>query len=116
MAKNPIETVDAYLASLPEETATKLEQIRQTIREVVPGAEEVISYQIPTFKLNGRYLIYYAGWKKHIALYPVSGEMVEGLKEELAGYKGSKGSVHFPLNKEMPLDLVRKIVEWKLKE
>ncbi|WP_439556751.1 iron chaperone [Dyadobacter sp.] len=116
MATDKVQTIDAYMAGLPEETARKLEQIRKTIREVVPDAQEMISYQIPAFKRNGRYLIYFAGWKKHIALYPVSGEMVAGLKDELANYKGSKGSVHFPLDKEMPLDLVRKIIEWKLKE
>jgi uncharacterized protein YdhG (YjbR/CyaY superfamily) len=114
MAKAKSQTIDEYISAFPKEIAEKLEQIRQLIREVAPDAEETISYDMPTFNLNGSYLIYFGGWKKHIALYPVSVQLAETLKEELSGYKGTKGSVHFPLDKPLPLDLIRKIVVLRL--
>ncbi|MCE6990988.1 iron chaperone [Dyadobacter sp. CY323] len=109
-------TVDEYIASCPAEVRSILEEVRQAILEVIPDAEEAISYDMPTFNLNGSYVIYFAGWKKHVAIYPVTKTMAAKLKEELAGYKGSKNSVHFPLNKPMPLDLIKKIVKAKLAE
>ncbi|MNL75152.1 hypothetical protein D3C87_2009090 [compost metagenome] len=66
---------------------------------------------MPTFNLNGKYLVYFAGWKKHIALYPVTEKIFQLFSAELSGYKGTKGSVHFPLNKPIPVGLIRKIVE-----
>lgn len=113
--KTRFESIDAYIGSFPREIRTPLNQIRATIRKALPGAEEVISYQIPTFKLKGKYIIYFAAWKHHIALYPIH-TGVETLKKELEKYKGSKSSVHFPLDKPMPLTLVRKIVQLKAKE
>jgi uncharacterized protein YdhG (YjbR/CyaY superfamily) len=115
MAKTKPTSIDEYIAGFPKETADKLEQIRQTILNIAPDLKESISYDIPTFNKNGKHLIYFAGWKKHIALYPITGAVAEELKEELAGYKGSKGSVHFPLDKPIPLDFVKRIVEIKLK-
>lgn len=115
MASKP-KTIDEYIAAFPKEVQEILQQIRETIREAAPDAEETISYDMPTFNRNGTYLIYFAGWKKHIALYPIDGKMVSTLSEELADYKGTKGSVHFPLNKPMPLDLIRKIVALRMAE
>lgn len=109
-------TVDEYIASFPIETRPVLEEVREAILQAIPGAEEAISYDMPTFSLNGSYVIYFAGWKKHIALYPITQTMAEKLKDELAGYKGTKNSVHFPLNKPMPVDLIARIVEVKLSE
>lgn len=109
------ESIDAYIGSFPKNIQTQLKQVRATIRKALPGAEEIISYQIPTFKVNGKYIIYFAAWKNHIALYPIH-TGVESLKKELEKYKGSKSSVHFPLDKPMPLALIRRIVNLKAKE
>jgi uncharacterized protein YdhG (YjbR/CyaY superfamily) len=116
MSANKPKTIDEYIAGFPRETQALLEEIRKTIRKAAPEAEETISYDMPTFTLGGSYLIYFAGWKKHIALYPVSGKLLDQLGEELSKYKGSKGSVHFPLNKPMPLDLITRIVKIRLQE
>lgn len=107
--------MDEYIGTFPNDVRQKLKQVRLTIRKALPGAEETISYQIPTFKMNGKYIIYFAAWKNHIALYPIH-TGVESLKTELAKYKSSKSSVHFPLDKPIPLTLVRKIVQLKVKE
>jgi len=109
-------SIDAYIGTFPKDVQEVLQEIRAVIRSVAPDAVETISYDMPTFNLNGTYLIYFAGWKKHIALYPVTGKISEALAAELSGYKGTKGSVHFPLNKPMPLDLIRKITELRIAE
>lgn len=109
-------SIDEYIATFPEDVQKVLQEIRAVIRSTVPEAVETISYDMPTFNLNGTYLIYFAGWKKHVALYPVTGKTAEALATELSGYKGTKGSVHFPLNKPMPLDLIRKITELRIAE
>lgn len=108
--------IDEYIAGFPSDTQEILEQIRLTIKKVVPEAEEAISYGIPTFNLNGTYLIYFAAYKKHIGFYPVSTEIVE-LDNDFAAFKTSgKGTIQFPLNKPMPLNLIAKLVEFKVKE
>lgn len=108
--------IDEYIAGFPSDTQEILEQIRLTIKKVVPEAEEAISYGIPTFNLNGTYLIYFAAYKKHIGFYPVSSEIVE-LDNDFAAFKTSgKGTIQFPLNKPMPLNLIAKLVEFKVKE
>ncbi len=108
-------TVDAYVASFPEEVRARLETIRAIVQEVAPAASETISYQIPTFKLDGRALIYVAAWQKHIAVYPVP-EGTDAFRREIEPYVASKGTVRFPLNKPVPYDLIRKIVLHRLKE
>ena len=115
MSSKP-QTIDAYIAAFPTEVQEILEQIRETVKRIVPEAVETISYDMPTFNLNGTYLIYFAAWKKHIAFYPVSPKLADWLSEDLSGYKGTKGSVHFPLNKPIPMDLIEKIVAWRLNE
>jgi uncharacterized protein YdhG (YjbR/CyaY superfamily) len=107
--------IDEYVAGFPGETQKILEQVRATIKKAAPGAEETISYGIPAFKLNHGYLIYFAGYKSHIGLYPapVNNEV---FSKELSSYKTGKGSVQFPLNKPMPLALVTKIVKFRVKE
>lgn len=116
MAASKPQTIDEYIAGFPDDVQAVLQQIRAEIRAAAPEAVETISYDMPTFNLNGTYLIYFAGWKKHVALYPISESIFQKLSEELAGYKGSKGSVHFPLNKPMPLELIRKIVALRIGE
>jgi uncharacterized protein YdhG (YjbR/CyaY superfamily) len=109
-------SIDEYIASFPEDVPKILQEIRVVISDAAPGAVETISYDMPTFNLNGAYLIYFAGWKKHVALYPVTEKISRTLSSELSGYKGTKGSVHFPLNKPMPMDLIRKIAELRIVE
>jgi uncharacterized protein YdhG (YjbR/CyaY superfamily) len=116
MSANKPQTIDEYIAGFPKETQPVLEEIRTTIQKAAPEAEDIISYDMPTFTLGGSYLIYFAGWKKHVALYPVSGALLEELGEELSKYKGTKGSVHFPLDKPMPLDLITRIVKIRMRD
>ncbi|MCF2502838.1 DUF1801 domain-containing protein [Dyadobacter sp. CY107] len=116
MSSTKPKTIDQYISSFPSDVQQALRQIRETVREAAPEAEETISYDMPTFNLNGTYLIYFAAWKKHIALYPVSAALADSLRNDLQGFKGTKGSVHFPLDKPMPLELISKIVAWRLEE
>lgn len=108
--------IDEYIAGFPLDTQKILEQIQETIKKVVPEAEETISYGIPTFNLNGAHLIYFAAYKKHIGFYPVPSE-INQIDEEFASYKTSgKGTLQFPLDKPILLKLVVKLVKFKEKE
>ena len=107
--------INEYIAGFPKDTQKILRQIRATIKKAAPGAEETISYAIPTFKLNGRHLVYIAVYKNHIGLYPAPREN-EAFKKELSVYKGGKGTVQFPLDKPMPLNLITRIVKFRIKE
>jgi uncharacterized protein YdhG (YjbR/CyaY superfamily) len=107
--------IDEYIAGFTKETQKNLEQIRATIKKAAPGAEETISYAIPAITLKGSYLVYFAGFKNHISLYPAP-RGNEAFKKELSAYKGGKGTVQFPLDKPMPLNLITKIVKFRIKE
>lgn len=106
--------IDRYIAEFPLETQTLLEQVRNAIREAAPEATETINYGIPTFKLNGN-LVHYAAFKKHIGFYPGSSG-IENFKEVLSDYKSAKGSVQFPFDKPLPLNLIATIVVFRAKE
>jgi uncharacterized protein YdhG (YjbR/CyaY superfamily) len=108
------DSIDTYITQFPPEVQTLLTQMRQTIQKAAPNATEAMSYQIPTFKLNGN-LVHFAGFKKHIGFYPGAAGMV-AFQDELAGYKSAKGSVQFPLDKAMPLALVSKIVKFRVNQ
>jgi uncharacterized protein YdhG (YjbR/CyaY superfamily) len=113
--KNPFVTVSGYIKTFPKDIQVVLEKIRQTIKKAAPEAEEAISYQMPAFKLNGKNLVYFAAWQKHIGFYATpSGNAA--FKKELSVYKGAKGSVQFPLDKPIPYDLIKKIVVFRMKE
>ncbi|MGA3110735.1 MAG: DUF1801 domain-containing protein [Candidatus Bathyarchaeia archaeon] len=108
------ETVDQYIASFPKNIQDLLQRVRQAIREAAPEAKEAISYEIPAFKLNGN-LVWYAAFKDHVGFYPrASG--IEAFKEKLSAYEIRKGTVRFPLDKPIPLDLIREIVRFRVKE
>ena len=114
-SKAKFTTMDAYIASFPKEVQGILEKIRQTIRNAAPGAVEAISYQIPTFKLNGSNLVHFAAWKDHIGFYATpSGNAA--FKKELARYKVAKGSIRFPLDEPIPYDLVARIAQFRVQE
>jgi len=110
----PINTIDEYISSFPGNIQTLLEQVRMTIHQAAPEAEEAIKYAMPTFILNGN-LVHFAAFKHHIGFYPVPSG-IEAFKKELSSYKGAKGSVQFPLDKPMPLDLISRIVEFRVNE
>ena len=107
-------TIDEYIATFPENVQSILQELRQTIRDAAPRAEEVISYQMPAFRLNG-ILVYFAAFENHISFFPTA-SAIEAFKEELSDYETSKGTVRFPLDKPIPLDLVRKIVCYRVSE
>jgi uncharacterized protein YdhG (YjbR/CyaY superfamily) len=107
--------IDEYIAGFPKEIQKTLKLIRAAIKKAAPDAEETISYAIPTFTLNGHYLIYFAGYKKHVSIYPAP-RGNEDFKDELSQYKGGKGTVQFPLDKPIPLNLLRRIVKFRIKE
>ncbi len=108
--------IDGYIARFPPEVQEILEQIRAIIKRMVPGAEETISYGIPTFKLNGTYLLYFAAYKKHIGIYPVS-STIDQIDGKFAAYRTSgKGTLQFPLDKPMPLNLITTLVKFQLQE
>jgi uncharacterized protein YdhG (YjbR/CyaY superfamily) len=108
-------TIDAYIAAFPPEVQALLQQIRQVIHNTIPNLGETISYGMPTFTLNGKYLVYIAAHKKHIGLYPAP-TGVEAFQEAVALYGGGKGTLKFPLNKPMPFDLIRRVVRFRAKE
>ena len=106
--------IDEYIQMFPDAIQMILESLRQTIRAAAPEAEETISYQIPTFKQNGA-LVHFAAFKKHIGFYPTSSGIV-AFQEELSGYERSKGTVRFPIDQPLPLDLVRDMVKFRVRE
>lgn len=109
------ETIDEYIKTFPKDVRGILEQMRQTIRTAAPEAVEAISYQMPTFKLNGKNLVHFAAFKNHIGFYPIPSG-IEAFKKELSAYKQGKGSVQFPLDKPVPYGLVEKVVRFRVKE
>jgi uncharacterized protein YdhG (YjbR/CyaY superfamily) len=115
MSRKIAKNMNEYISGFPKDVQALLEQVRNTIKKAAPGAEERISYGIPAFNLNNRYLIYFAGFKNHISVYPAPRESEE-FKEKLSKYKGGKGTVQFPLDKPLPLGLIMQIVKFKVKE
>lgn len=107
-------SVAQYIAGFPADVQAVLQRIRLAIREAAPHAEEVISYQIPTFKLKGN-VIHFAAWKNHIGFYPGSSG-IGAFKKELSKYQNAKGSVQFTLDQPMPLSLIKKIVAYRVRE
>ena len=106
------DTVEDYIAGFPAEVQKVLEEIRKTIRKAAPNAAESISYQIPAYKIDGKVLIYFAGFAKHVSVYPAPREAKE-FKKELAAYKGGKGTIQFPLDKKIDYNLIARIVKFK---
>lgn len=104
--------IDQYIAAFPKDIQKLLKQMRTTIRKAAPKAEEAIRYAIPTFVLNGN-LVHFAAFKNHIGFYPAP-QGIEEFKKELSEYEGSKGTVKFPLDKPLPLDLIAQIVKFRV--
>jgi len=109
-------TVNAYIAGFPRPVQAILKRLRGIVRKTVPAAEESISYQIPTYKLNGRPVIYFAAFKEHYSVYPSNTRLVAVFKNELAGYEMSKGTIRFPLSEPVPVKLIEGIATFRAKE
>jgi uncharacterized protein YdhG (YjbR/CyaY superfamily) len=114
-SKSGFNSIDEYVATFPADVQKILEEVRATIKAAAPEAEEKISYQMPTFTLNGGNLVHFAAFKKHIGFYPTPNG-IEAFQKELSVYTGAKGSTQFPLDKPMPLKLIRKIVKFRVAE
>ena len=112
--KTRYSTIDQYIETFPEDIQDILQKMRRTIQKAAPQATEAISYQMPTFKLNGN-LVHFAAFKNHIGFYPIPSG-IEAFKGELSPYIAGKGSIRFPLDKPIPYDLVKRIVEFRVKE
>src|SRR3979409_539514 len=106
MAETDFKSVDEYISTFPKDTQAVLQRVRGTIRRALPGADEVISYQIPGYKIRGGRASYFAGWKKHYSLYPVGDQIVKEFKKELAPYEVEKSTVRFPISKPVPVKLI----------
>lgn len=107
-------SIDQYIAEFPLQTQQVLQEMRAIIKASAAGATETMSYAIPTFDLNG-HLVHFAGYKSHIGFYPTPSG-IEAFKKELAAYKTAKGSVQFPLGRPLPVDLIRRIVEYRVEQ
>src|SRR5262245_28822008 len=116
MAKTDFKNVNEYIASKPRHVQAALKGVRGAIRKAVPAAVEVISYQIPGYKLNDVPLLYFAGWKEHYSLYPANDELVSAYKKELAPYERSKGTIRLPLSEPVPVDLIERIAKFRAEQ
>lgn len=114
MKPTGFKTIDEYITTYPPDIQTLLQQLRAAIHEAAPEAEETISYQMPAFKQNG-VLVYFAAFKDHIGFFPTASG-VEAFKDKIDAFKTSKGTIQFPLNKPLPIELVKEIVLFKVKE
>lgn len=115
MNSHRTETIDDYIAAFPKDVQSQLQQVRRAIAKAAPAAEEAISYRIPTFKIDGRYLIYFAGFKSHIGLYPVHTDGA-GFSAAMARYASGKATLKFPLDEPLPLSLIAQVVKAKLRQ
>jgi uncharacterized protein YdhG (YjbR/CyaY superfamily) len=114
--KTDFKSVDEYIASQPEAAQDALRRVRSTIRKAVPGAEEVISYKIPAYKLHGDPVLYFAGWRQHYSLYPATGHVLAAFKNDLAPYEVNKATIRFPLSGPVPVKLIERIAKFRAKE
>jgi uncharacterized protein YdhG (YjbR/CyaY superfamily) len=114
MAKTDFKSVNEYIASKPREVQVLLRQVRGAIRKAIPGVEEKISYQIPSYRLNGMRVFYFAGWKKHFSLYPAGDALVDAFKDELAGCEICKGTIKFPYSEPVPVRLIERIAKFRV--
>jgi uncharacterized protein YdhG (YjbR/CyaY superfamily) len=113
--KTKTKTTNDYIADFPKDVQAVLRKVKATIKKAAPGAQETISYGIPAFNLNGQYLIYYAGYKKHVGIYPIPGGDAQ-FRKRVAPYVAGKGTLRFPLEEPIPYALITKVVKIRIKE
>ncbi|MCC6589747.1 MAG: DUF1801 domain-containing protein [Bryobacterales bacterium] len=116
MAKTAYQTIDEYIAAKQDTLRPVLERVRGAIAKALPGAEEVISYQIPAFKLNGKVVIFFAGWREHFSIYPAGPGVLAAFADDLKGYTVSKGTIQFPLDRPVPVRLISRIAKFMAEE
>ena len=116
MAKIDFRSVDDYIASQPAASQTVLKRVRRIVRKVLPSAEEVISYNIPAYKLDGVVVLYFAGWKKHYSLYPVNESVVAGFNKAHVHFELSKGTIRFSLTEPVPVELIEHIANFRAQQ
>jgi uncharacterized protein YdhG (YjbR/CyaY superfamily) len=116
MATTDFKSVDEYIATHPGDVQAILQRFRSTIRKALPRAEEVISYQMPAYKLRGDPVLCFAGWKRHYSLYGATAHVVAAFKDELAPYEVNKGTIRFPLHQPVPQRLIARIAKFRAKE
>lgn len=116
MSKATPRSVDEYLAQQPERARTALKKVRSAIRRALPQADEVISYKMAAYKVNGKIAVYFAGWKEHYSLYPVGERVMSTLKEELAPFEVQRGTIRFPLSEPVPEKLIEHIARLRAEE
>ena len=110
-------SVDGYIASQPKDARAALKRVRSAVRKALPGAQEVISYQMPAYKLNGRIALYFAAWKEHYSVYPVNDELVAAFARQLARYdRSGKGTIRFPLSEPVPVGLIERLARFRAKQ
>ena len=114
--KTVFNSVDEYILAQPESVQRILTRVRGAILRAVPSADEMISYGLPTYKLQKRPVIYFAGWKEHYSIYPCTDRLVAALKDELARYEVEKGTIRFPYTESVPTQLIHQIARFRLKE
>lgn len=111
-----VEEIDTYLAGIDEPKRSTLQALRQTILEIVPNAEQVISYKVPAFRVEGRIVAGFAAFKDHLSYLPFSGSVLPGLADELQGYTMTKSALHFPIDSPLPKPLVKKLIAAQMAE
>ena len=117
MARTIFDSVDEYIASQPEAVQASLTRVRKAIRAALPEAGEAISYRIPAYKLDGVVVLYFAGWKRHYSLYPITPPVVAAFQDELAPYEvNNKGTVRFPLSQPVPVKLIGRIAKFRARQ
>jgi len=116
MAKTDFTSVDDYIASQPEAVQGILGRVRSTIRKAAPEAQEIISYNMPTYTLHGSRLLYFAVWKQHYAIYAATAQVVAAFQDELVAYQVDKGTIRFPLSRPVPVSLIGRITKFRAKE
>ena len=116
MGKTEFRSVDEYIAAQPESVQDALGRVRDAIRKAVPGAQEVISYKMPTYTLHGDRLLYFAAWKQHYSIYAAAEQVIATFGDELASYEVDKGTIRFPLSEPVPVELIARIAKFRAKE
>jgi uncharacterized protein YdhG (YjbR/CyaY superfamily) len=116
MGKAGFTSVDEYLSAQPKNAQVVLKLVRSTLRKALPASEEMISYKIPAYRMNGEIVLFFAGWKQHYSLYPAGERLVAAFKDDLATYKLSKGTIRFPFSEPVPVKLIKRIAKFRAKE
>jgi uncharacterized protein YdhG (YjbR/CyaY superfamily) len=116
MSSSTAASIDAYIAAQPDTARPVLEKLRRVIGKAIPEADEAISYGMPAYKLGGRVVLYFAGWKQHTALYPASAQTFAAFKKEVDGYATSQGTLQFPLGEPLPVKLIEAIAKYRAAE